>query len=244
MCNVVYNISIFFIGVIILGGGYMKKLKLRHLIFISCALLLTSCENALKIYENSDSEKSYSVNFEGTTAYGTIDSPWTPTSPNWEVEVVLAWDSSSGVNTYPIATNSAVTSIYVDTGGLALFKYEGTYITGNNNRLQDNELATIKYSITATQVRCYFNGVLENTVATSQSLSVPWSVVGAHSSYSGKFKGLIRKITFTDLADSSNTKVIDILLKTKDVNTLNSTILRDTTGVDFTLDSNAAFKKI
>ncbi|MCO4755291.1 MAG: hypothetical protein KC478_12470 [Bacteriovoracaceae bacterium] len=217
---------------------------MKYLLLSSIIALFVSCGEKDNYKINGSSQKSYTVNFDGSTTYGTFDTPWTPTGANWEIEVELIWDSSQGGNVYPIATNSSVTSIYIDSGGLPLLKYENQYITANVTRLEHNKLGSFKFSVSATEVKCYMNDVLENTVATTKTLSVPWTVVGAHSTYINKLKGQIRKITLTDLDDDSNSRVLNLVMTPIDESSLSSTTLRDSTGIDFTLPASNSFIEI
>lgn len=203
--------------------------------------LLFGCNAEYEV--NVDRSKSYTINFDGTTTYGTLDTPWTPVGANWEIKLELLWDSSAGANIYPLATNSAVTSIYIDALGRPLIKYENSYIS-TTSTLRDNELTTIRFSISATQVKSYFNETLEKTEATGNTLSVPWTVIGAHASYSGKFKGQIRKITLTDLDDPSNSRVINLVITTENKATLSQDSFREHTGIDFTLPASDKFTEL
>ncbi|WP_372654322.1 hypothetical protein [Halobacteriovorax sp.] len=216
----------------------------RYLSTICILLLLTGCKGEAIFNRKVDLSDSYTLNFDGTTSYGTLDSPWVPTGANWEIQLELVWDSSVGANSYPIATNSSTSSIYIDSGGLPLLKYEGSYITSNVSRLVDGEFATVKFSVSATEVKCYFNNTLESTVATANTLSVPWTVVGAHATYISKFKGQIRKISLNDLDDTSNSRVLDFVFKTEDLSTLTVEGIRDSLDVDFILPAGDRFIEI
>ncbi|GEM_PF-5380623 len=221
------------------------NLQLSSYLFTICILfLLTGCKGEATFNREIDLSNSYTLNFDGTTTYGTLDSPWVPTGTNWEIELELVWNSSVGGNSYPIATNSSTTSIYIDSGGLPLLKYEGSYITSNVSRLVNGEFATFKFSVSATEVKCYFNDVLESTVATANTLSVPWTVVGAHATYISKFKGQIRKISLNDLDDTSNSRVLDFVFKTEDISTLTSEGVRGLLDVDFILPTSNSFVEI
>lgn len=212
----------------------------KYITLIIAFFIITSCSDGDSL-QSTEAIKSYTVNFDGSTTYGTLDSPWTPTGADWEIEIVLLWDSSVGSNVYPLSTNSSSTSIYIDSGGLPLFKYDNSYITGNNTRLQNLTKNSFKFTVSASQVKCYINGVLENTVATTKSLNVPWLVIGAHSTYINKFKGQIRKLTLTDLNDNSNSKEINLVFDVKEITAISDTVIRNETNVDFVLDHNSSF---
>ncbi|EQC47287.1 hypothetical protein [Bacteriovorax sp. Seq25_V] len=210
-------------------------------IFFLVVLLqsLPSCKSDVVI--DIEESSSYTVNFDGTQAYGVLDTLWRPVGANWEIEIVLIWDSSKAANTYPIATGSSATSIYIDSSGLPLFKYENQYITANVTRLTHGVEAVIKFSVSATEVKHYMNNVLEGTIATTKTLLNDWEVVGAHSSLSLNYKGKIRKIVLRDLDSPSNTRTIDLIFSGKELNNLSSSFVRAKTAVNFNLNTNSKF---
>lgn len=201
---------------------------------------ILSDAEVLKIY-NAQKQKVYTVNFDGINTFGELATPWAPRGANWEIEVELSWDDSVGGNVYPLATNSSISSIYIDASGLPLLKYEGSYVTANITRLTPGANSSFKFSVTATDVKCYVNGVLEKTIATTKSLTVPWSVIGAHSSHSSKFKGEITRVKFTDLVTPANSLDINFLLPVGRLLSADSINVNSSTGVNFTLNTDDPF---
>jgi hypothetical protein len=221
------------------------KFFFSSIIGIAFMLQMTSCKSDIEA--NHDTEtilKKYTINFDGENAYGTLDTPWRPTGVNWEIEIDLAWDSSKGANTYPIATPSSNTSIYIDTAGLPLFKYEGQYISANVSRLVNGERSTIKFSVSSSEVKHYMNGVLEGTVATTKSLLNDWEVIGAHGSVALNFKGKIYGIKLNDLDDTTNSREINFVVEAGDIDDISKSDIESSNGTSFTYSADGEFVEI
>lgn len=217
-------------------------------LFLVTCFLLTGC-NPVGTEEFGDGDifnltQEYTINFDGADVYGMLNSPWTPSGANWEIELDLVWDSSKNANTYPIATGVSATSIYIDSSGLPLLKFEGAYYTANISKLQNHKRAVVKFSVSATEVKHYMNGILEKTLSTAKTLSSSWQVIGAHASTTSNFKGKILKISLIDLDDSSNTQIIDLRINSRNIDDISMSEVEDSNNIDFTFNNETPFIKI
>ncbi len=206
-------------------------------VFIAIALttIFVSCNSQIDV--DLEKASTYTINFDGNTTYGVLDSPWRPSGANWEIELTLVWDSSKGANTYPIATGSSATSIYIDSSGLPLLKFEGQYISANVSRLISGVESNVKFSVSAVEVKHYMNDILEGTIPTTKTLLNDWEVIGAHSAHNLNYKGKIRKVKLTDLDLLSNSREFIFTYDVRNIETLTEELIRAQTGIDFVLYS-------
>lgn len=207
----------------------------KKALMIIALLILESCGSKIDVIFSSENEINnyYTVNFDGVGVYGLLDTLWMPTGTNWEIEIKLVWDSAKSANTYPISSTTSATSIYIDSSGLPLFKFEGQYISANISRLVSGTPATFKFSVSATHVKHYMNGILEGTIATSKSLISSWEVIGAHSSRSLNYMGKIYYIKLIDMDDPTNSRDINLKFSAKNSSMVTEDEIRNSTNISF-----------